>query len=1823
MQMAKCFNQHWRKIIVCLIILALLCPGYSYWAKGQALVSKELINLTLDKTFSLAPVKFTKRIADLALMRGVEIDYKDPLKIKFYFDLKNQATIANKDSQRIIRYFLGFLSLPQDKLWVNLSPYEPERIMPEELANLDIGKDMLWQDYLLKQLTSQVSDPKTRIGKKFWHKVKEIIKSEAKTDKLEIDLLNKIWIVPDIAQVYEKLQTSDSKSWAFWVNKARLKVLIEEDYLAPSVQRLAYRKEKSPLYARRYTLNAKIKELFKQELLPLIEQEINTSQDFAILRQLYYSLILANYFKRVLGQVYLYRDYINQGKTIPISFKDNSQIRTNIYRAYVSGLKRGIYDSLQKEYDPKTKRNFNRRYFSGGLGLATINQATTASQNNLEPMPKQLVELTAQIKPEINSPLTQQSLERVKKNQELPWSDEQINQTQENLKLLTILGSNIVRMDKFPNSNLILVKDKDHAYKIFDEETRTVIDIPRPEGDKKIVDITFLPNSKVVLILDVGIEKSCAGPGQSENSDETRQSSSEIDIKFEYSCRVFNFMTKNSFSIPVDKHKNQNKEKLEQSCRREEIKTFEDFLTSFSLSKDNRFLCVNYQHYDHIYIDGDIKLFDLEHNCDLEDIIGVGIASVAFSKDNRLMYISYMDSTLRIFEIKPDKSVITEVKPEIISQYAFGQVVFLKDKNSQERLVLIRNRGLTKIERLEESKQLKPSFTMFASEPRQVMDIDIKNPEVSKAFCDSDLHQIFIIDKLKRLVLVKHKNITVFDYEKESFYVLNLDRPAMDMELINDSVIAFYQNNQFNQPEKTFLFDVENYQLQEMPYTNKLWLSPRNDVVGRKIKHKDNVSFDIFDLATQRTIPQLSGQMRNTRDILFSPNGRFIILKVAVGGELEAKPASRCGEVCKYRIFDNQEKNFLTEIWGQDTEEIEISSNSRWLITMSSSKKNVFDLEEKKELDLGKDIKLYNAKFSSDSKYLYYIDMQEMKTQLLNLETRQLCPIELGEAGANAEFSDDNKYLYVHYMGGLIKVFDLESLFKDPLYQGNLGKDSLAWQLQSEIISLLINAGIINNPLEFKNHYDLLKPIAIKLAELTSKFNRFRFLEILRSSEIFKFLQTNKADIYQHFEFWLELIEKNKRTAILVLEGILAATKNGLIGIDLNTQEKDKILGFINLTNGFNLDLYNFYNKEGLAALNDLLKWSDKMLDDSITTEEIEPVINNLNSRGYKGPNLMLAVNQKAIPASGTSFIKQENIQALRRDYSDAGDLREHIPSTLRNRIFSPGKLERIEWGLKKQEKDNFDPHGEVSRIINKLRYPDNGKEEQAKKKDAQADRQKFIVELKRFFSLITTELPEKKNILQDKGLIAQILDSFLAYACHNDLLKEKLENIQIDEYFSLEILRELFVDKDKLSILIREVLEKEFKPDGTEVIRNEEMFASSLIAIWNKTDKEYLINKLEKRIGATSSSQIRAKIIPILLKEVEKDPGLMGLVSTLETLLGQRMSLPIAVNQFIEVLFSQPYSAITQEITKFEAQVIDATKLSFRVVKGPYYGLWGTNAGVCIASDMKLWKKKEFLLLAIIDENRKEAVGFINLFIHEEDGKRYLTVPGINPSTEFISGAKSEKIFSLIEKALIEITITEGFDAVVIPTEKEKEGAITSNRLGITELVAKRHDSQAYKEIEFKNPVVWNTMPNDYSFKSVYVLYENKIKNSYYNLKIDQNKSISILRPYDGVSLAPVEGQEDVYLVFAPDNLAFYDAKRQLVPGPIYKKLILGPEGYVLKDIQLTNLKGGIDFNLQFLSQYPESVHYSSNNRLKGFSFVLTSLKKRKNIFLTNQTVA
>ncbi|MDP8213267.1 MAG: hypothetical protein P9X22_08290 [Candidatus Zapsychrus exili] len=295
-----------------------------------------------------------------AILRGIKIYLDNPLQFDFIVDSgdsKAQEDTLEEESQKLIKYFLSALTIPEDNLWVNLSPYEKDRIIPNALGQTDMGRDMLAQDYLLKQITASLMHPEGEIGRKFWDKLYK--KAYQKYGKIDIstDTFNKVWIVPEKAVVYEQGDRA-------FVVESKLKVMLEEEYLNSGQLAVGSKQKASNVLP---TANRQLQtEIIKEIIIPAIEKEVNEGKNFAELRQIYNSIILAHWFKGNLKDAILNKVYSDKSKIKGIDIEDKD-VSKKIYSQYVEAFKKGVCNYIKEEYDPATKQIIPKKYFSGGL----------------------------------------------------------------------------------------------------------------------------------------------------------------------------------------------------------------------------------------------------------------------------------------------------------------------------------------------------------------------------------------------------------------------------------------------------------------------------------------------------------------------------------------------------------------------------------------------------------------------------------------------------------------------------------------------------------------------------------------------------------------------------------------------------------------------------------------------------------------------------------------------------------------------------------------------------------------------------------------------------------------------------------------------------------------------------------------------------------------------------------------------------------------------------------------------------------------------------------------------------------------------------------------------------------------------------------------------------------------------------------------------------------------------------------------------------------------------------------------------------------------
>ncbi len=297
------------------------------------------------------------------VLKGMKFDPSDPLKMQFIIDTADQGKVSQEEASQLIKYFLAGLTIPETDLWVNMSPYEHDNMITTALSETDLGKDLLSQDYILKQLSSSLTYPESDTGKDYWAKTYQEVQRIAHTTKLPVNTFNKIWIMPEKAEIYENETTA-------LITKATLKTLLDRDYLALKNNLSSIQNNKKNMQE---DLINKVDEasskVMREQILPKINQEVNSGKNFATLRQIYHSLILAIWFKQKFKDS-IYKQYIDKGKVKGIDLADKDA-KDKIYNLYVEAFKKGVYNYIKSDFDQTTHRNIKRQYFSGGFSVGS------------------------------------------------------------------------------------------------------------------------------------------------------------------------------------------------------------------------------------------------------------------------------------------------------------------------------------------------------------------------------------------------------------------------------------------------------------------------------------------------------------------------------------------------------------------------------------------------------------------------------------------------------------------------------------------------------------------------------------------------------------------------------------------------------------------------------------------------------------------------------------------------------------------------------------------------------------------------------------------------------------------------------------------------------------------------------------------------------------------------------------------------------------------------------------------------------------------------------------------------------------------------------------------------------------------------------------------------------------------------------------------------------------------------------------------------------------------------------------------------------------
>ena len=279
-----------------------------------------------EVTSSVLPVE--REVTEPRLC-GVTYDPADPYRLTAQFEHPKGRAPDRETKERLVRYFLAALTVPDAQQWVNLSPYEADRVMPAAYAATDAGADLLAEDLTLKHVAATATDPRTPLGKAFW--------KDRDPKSFSFD---KVWIVPTSVAV-------SRHAGEIRVSAPRFSVRGAQDGVAASAEGRSAQKVDHAYDA----------------VKAAIEADVAGGVRFERLRQVYLASVLAREFRAVFNDVPLVKGYAGANRvggidTMPASLK------SRMHAVYADAYERGTYALTSRE------GKVVRRYACGGIVVA-------------------------------------------------------------------------------------------------------------------------------------------------------------------------------------------------------------------------------------------------------------------------------------------------------------------------------------------------------------------------------------------------------------------------------------------------------------------------------------------------------------------------------------------------------------------------------------------------------------------------------------------------------------------------------------------------------------------------------------------------------------------------------------------------------------------------------------------------------------------------------------------------------------------------------------------------------------------------------------------------------------------------------------------------------------------------------------------------------------------------------------------------------------------------------------------------------------------------------------------------------------------------------------------------------------------------------------------------------------------------------------------------------------------------------------------------------------------------------------------------------------
>jgi hypothetical protein len=300
------------------------------------------------------------------LVGGITFPLANPMALGFSLltDAAHEMPTAAEQQElqsRLGRYLNTFLVLSGEHVNVTLTPADDYCGLPRLLRHTELGRDLLAQDMVLKHYTAAQLHPSTERGKAFWDRVNAL-----PSGRSNFQSCVRVWIVPGDASVREE---TVGDSGQVTIEKLGLKVLCEQDYET-------LRQYRTSQGARTVTsCSAEVEKvvigLFKELIVPEIQNEVSLGPRFGLLRQILSVLLVAKWIMNSsLGEALTRAGFI--GANTPDKYGLNvvdGAVLDSMKRIYLQMFGRGVWQYTALRFDAQSGLVEKRLYVGGGVVL--------------------------------------------------------------------------------------------------------------------------------------------------------------------------------------------------------------------------------------------------------------------------------------------------------------------------------------------------------------------------------------------------------------------------------------------------------------------------------------------------------------------------------------------------------------------------------------------------------------------------------------------------------------------------------------------------------------------------------------------------------------------------------------------------------------------------------------------------------------------------------------------------------------------------------------------------------------------------------------------------------------------------------------------------------------------------------------------------------------------------------------------------------------------------------------------------------------------------------------------------------------------------------------------------------------------------------------------------------------------------------------------------------------------------------------------------------------------------------------------------------------